>query len=229
MILKIKNSFGLDCEVPNLNDATLIVGDNGVGKTRLLHAIACQLAGMRTHYAYPLYPRYEMVVPQDHVKPIWLNQRGQTEDTLSHFFCYWPTLVKSIMRQKALNSECLKWNFGAGFNTLIEIVRKIEILSLHSREQKVLLIDDLGTALNHNTSDSLIKFLLAKSKEYDIQIIATTNNKDIIDSFAEQARSEDYKYSMVAQIFRMCEIFNKISFVTYEGSELDHISNVECR
>lgn len=227
MIFQLKNSFGLDCEVPNLHDATLIVGDNGVGKTRLLYAIACQLAGMRSHYL----SRYEMAEPQDHVKPNWLNHFGQTEDTLSRFFCYWPALVKSIMRQKVQNSECPKWNFGAGFNSIIEIVRKIEILSLHSREQKVLLIDDLGTALNHNTSDSLIKFLLAKSKEYDIQIIATTNNKDIINSFAEHASSQDYKYSMVAQIFRMYEEASKIRFMVYEGSELEALVkfSVECR
>ena len=202
---------GLDFETPKLAQVNLIVGPNGVGKTRLLSAI------------WNSAP--ERVESPDRYDRQWQHEQVRIRNVgaadMQMLFAPYLELYSKLMKHEYI-TRC-------GDYYILGI-----LLAMSEARGKTLLLDQIENGLHYTAFDLLWKHLFYLAKLWKGQIIATTHSRDCIHGFAEQALED----ADMALLFRMGHSVrtsdkDKVIATTYRGDEFRYLSYcagyIECR
>ena len=170
----------------------LIVGDNGIGKTRLLAAIKDTFReDQESAYAHIHADSFDI----EELMMMWVNTskksphvRGQILNILSKIqrdFVDIECIENIITDDKELMVElsgCSErvniLNMGQGFRRAFEITLKAWVA-----EQAVVLIDDIELGLHHSIHEAIWAYLYKVAEVRGNQLFATTHSMDMINGF----------------------------------------------
>lgn len=217
--LKIRN-----LELQNLSDINLIVGQNGIGKSKLLRSLYFdeidELKCNKLLYRcfgnlepIPLFDENREKI-NDSFKKIFLKYVQIFNNEIIDIEFDWYTDYTCIRFTKNNNEKFLlgATHYLTSFEQVISII--FHALTL---ENGILLLDDFGGNLSYNTSFKLWNILIEISKMNNLQIFAAVQNMDSIISLHNTEHSislyrlgksvlEDNKGQLIATHYSRAEI-----------------------
>ena len=226
--VKIENFEGLNLEIKNIPEVLLVSGKNGVGKSRLLKYIHDKSDEFKSHvinfkhhnyYVNLITPTYNDLLKKNNKKSI-INDLKVLEPRLNDIeiridygnrYCSREeSFICCILDKSSLKVNEMNFSFIRFFYILSSII--------HLDKNTNILIDDIGFELHHSVMTEVIRVILKRAKEKNIQIIATTQSRDVIKSFSEIFGDDDtYDNFMYG---RIDNIDGKTKFKTYSSKML---------
>lgn len=91
---------------------------------------------------------------------------------------------------------------GAGVHRFLGL-----LLACHGARGGMLLVDEIDTGLHYSVQTRMWELLATWTKQFDVQVVATTHSLDCVRAFAEVARREDLARdadgAALAQVIRL--------------------------
>lgn len=176
----------------NARAAHLIVGDNGIGKTRLLKAIKNTFReDQESAYIYIHADSFDV----EELLPMWTNTSKHFPHVRGHILRILSKVQLNFVDIESIEnivtddnelmvelSDCAEkvniLNMGQGFKRAFEITLKAWVA-----EQAVVLIDDIELGLHHSIHEAIWAYLYKVAEARGNQLFATTHSMDMINGF----------------------------------------------
>lgn len=151
-------------------------------------------------------------------------------------------VVQLYIREKGLNARIYQHELSQGMFRALSLIIQITY-SLTTSESSCILIDDIGEGLDFERSSSLVKLLIARTKNSPVQLIMATNDRFIMNNVPLEywsiiqrtpGKAKIYNYRNSKELFNSFELLglNNFDFFSsnyylkdYPGNEEDSSSN----